>query len=69
MEHQKPQQEWERHIENQDWETLGVAPEIINEQTKHICNYCRLEVSPDIGQKEIYCPHCEMITQAIRRDI
>lgn len=31
----------------------------------YICSYCRKSVSPDLGQKEIYCPHCEMITEAI----
>lgn len=34
-------------------------------EKKKICNYCRKQVSVDIGQVEIYCPHCEMITQAI----
>lgn len=31
----------------------------------YICNYCRKSVNPDIGQTEIYCPHCQMITEAV----
>ena len=65
-----PKQEWERHIEQEDWETLGITEEeeevIEDLLSKHICNYCRGEVYPDIGQSEIFCPHCQMITRAIR---
>lgn len=61
-----PNQEWERHIEQRDWETLGISNEEEVIGYRYICNYCRKQVSPDIGQVEIFCPHCEMITQAVK---
>ena len=65
-----PNQEWERHIEQKDWETLGITPEeneVIDnlmEKTK-VCYYCRSEVEADYGQTQVYCNHCQTISLAV----
>jgi Zn finger protein HypA/HybF involved in hydrogenase expression len=59
-------------MQKKDWrEKLNLSEEdeeFLEEllETK-VCNYCRHQVSPDIGQVEIYCPHCEMVTQAVKQ--
>lgn len=57
--------------ESPDWKSLGITndeEEVIDYLMENfVCNYCRHQVSPDIGQVEIFCPHCEMITTAVKQ--
>lgn len=61
-------------MKKKDWrEKLNLSEEDeefleeLLETGNKVCNYCRKTVSPDIGQKEIYCPHCQMITEAVKQ--
>lgn len=69
-------QEWEnrRVEENPEWQSLGLTNEkdemidSLMEKNK-ICYYCHHEVEADYGQTQVYCNHCQTITQAVRRTL